>query len=117
MKIQLFESSIGLTRNESCFSLDELKKQRKSKRKEVVNLSDEVNKPVTKEETNEFLKLMKHNEYSVVKQFKKTFAIILLLSLILSSNPYRKALQNVLNEAYMPQDTNKETIEHLVGKI
>ena len=83
----------------------------------VVNLSDEVNKLVTEEETNEFLKLMKHNEYSVVKQFKKTFAIILLLSLILSSNPYRKALQNVLNNAYMPQDTNKETIEHLVGKI
>jgi archaellum biogenesis ATPase FlaH len=83
----------------------------------VVNLSDEVNKLVTEEETNEFLKLMKHNEYSVVEQFKKTFAIILLLSLILSSNPYRKALQNVLNEAYMPQDTNKETIKHLVGKI
>jgi hypothetical protein len=54
------------------------------------------------EETNEILKLMKHNEYIVVEQLKKTIARISLLSLILSSEPYSKALQKVLNEAYVP---------------
>jgi hypothetical protein len=31
----------------------------------------EINKPVSGEEFSEFLKLMKHNEYSVVEQLKK----------------------------------------------
>jgi hypothetical protein len=44
--------------------------------KEEVDLTKEVNNPVTKDETNEFLKLMKHSEYSVVEQLKKTPARI-----------------------------------------
>jgi len=32
----------------------------------------EINKPMNEEEVGEFLKLMKHNEYSVVEQLKKT---------------------------------------------
>ena len=60
---------------------------------------------------------MKHSEYSVVEQLKKTPARISLLSLILSSEPHRKALQKVLNEAYVPQDINQEAMEHLVGRI
>jgi hypothetical protein len=51
---------------------------------------DEVNKPVSDEEANEFLKLMKHSEYSVVDQLKKTPARISLLSLVLSSELHRK---------------------------
>jgi hypothetical protein len=47
--------------------LKELEKQRKAKGKEVVDLTKEVNKPITKEKTIEFLKLMKHNEYCVVE--------------------------------------------------
>jgi hypothetical protein len=82
----------GLTRNGSCFTLKELKKQRKAKGKKVVDLLEEVNNPVIEEETNEFLKLMKHSEYSVIKQLKKTHARILLLSLILSFEPHSKAL-------------------------
>ena len=31
----------------------------------------EVNMPVTKEESNEFLKLIKHSEYCIVDQLKK----------------------------------------------
>jgi hypothetical protein len=54
----------------------------------VVDLSKEIKKLVTKEETNEFLKLIKHNEYSVIEQLKRTPARISLLSLILSSKPY-----------------------------
>jgi sulfite reductase alpha subunit-like flavoprotein len=74
------------------FTLEELKKQRKAKGREVVDLLEEVNNPVIEEETNEFLKLMKHSEYSVVKQLKKTHARILLLSLILSFEPHNKSL-------------------------
>jgi len=64
----------------------ELKKQRKAKGKKVVNLSKEVNKPV--KETNEFLKLLKHNKYNIVEQLKKTLVRISLLSLILSSETH-----------------------------
>jgi hypothetical protein len=74
----------------------------KVKGKEVINLTKEVHKLVTKEETNYFLKLMKHSEYIVVEQLEKTLSRISLLSLILSSKPHRKALQKVLNKAYMP---------------
>ena len=55
-------------------------------------LSEEVNKPFTKAETNEFLKLTKHSEYNVIEQLKKTPAKISFLSLILSSERHRKAL-------------------------
>jgi hypothetical protein len=74
----------------------------------VVDMTEEVNKansgtkPIYK-----FIKLMKHSKYNVVEEHKKTFAIILLLSLILSSELYRKALQKVLNKAYVPQDINQ----------
>ena len=66
----------------------ELKKQSKAKGKKVVNLSKEVNKPVTEKETNEFLKLLKHNKYNIVEQLKKTLVRISLLSLILSSETH-----------------------------
>jgi hypothetical protein len=66
----------------------ELKKQRKAKGKKVVNLSKEVNKPVTEKETNEFLKLLKHNKYNIIEQLKKTLVRISLLSLILSSETH-----------------------------
>ena len=71
----------------------------------------EVNKLVTEEESNEFLKLIKHSEYYIVNQLKRTPRISL-MSLILNSEPYRNALQKVLNEAYIPQDIEQKTMEH-----
>ncbi|XP_073260719.1 uncharacterized protein [Populus alba] len=103
--LPLFQTEIsGLTRSGRCFTPEELERQRKAKGKEVLDLDKEfeVNKPVTEEETNEFLKLMKHSEYSIVDQLKKTPAKISIMSLILSSEPHRNALQKVLNEAYVP---------------
>jgi hypothetical protein len=92
-QLPIFQTEIGgLTRSGRCFTLEELEKQRKAKGKEGVDVTEKINKPVTEEETNEFLKLMKHGEYSVVEQLKKTLARISLLSLILSSEPHRKAL-------------------------
>ena len=67
--LPLFQTEIsGLTRSGHCFTPEELEKQIKAKGKEVLDLDKEleVNKPVTKEETNELLKLMKHSEYCIV---------------------------------------------------
>jgi hypothetical protein len=103
--LSLFRNEIsGLTRSGRCFTPEELEKQRKAKGKEVLDLDREleVNKPVTEEETNEFLKLMKHSEYCIVDQLKKTPTKISIMSLILSSEPHHNALQKVLNEAYVP---------------
>jgi hypothetical protein len=63
----------------------------------------EINKLVSKEEADEFLKLTKNSEFSVVEQLKKTSARISLMSLILSFEPHRNALQRVLNESNVPQ--------------
>jgi hypothetical protein len=40
-----------------------------------------------------------------------------MLSLLLSFKPLRKALQKVLNEAYVPQDINQKIMKHLVRRI
>jgi len=92
---------------------------KKAKGKNAVELAkmDEVNKLVSDEEASEFLKLVKHDEYSMVDQLKKTLARISLLLLVLSSELYRNALQKVLNEAYIPQDIIQDFIEHLVENI
>jgi hypothetical protein len=90
--LPLFHTEIsGLTWSGRCFTPEELKR---AKGKEVVNLDKEieVNKPVTKEESNEFLKLIKHSEYCIVDQLKRTPARISLMSLILSFELHRNAL-------------------------
>jgi len=118
--LPLFQTEIsGLTRSGRCFTPEELKKQRKTKGKEAIDFDKEleVNKLVTEEETNEFLKVMKHSEYCIVDQLKKTPAKISIMSLIPSSEPHRNALQKVLNEAYVPQDIEQMAMEHLVGRI
>jgi len=69
--LSLFQTKIsGLTRSGRYFTLEEL---RKAKGKEVVDLDKtlEVNKQVTEEESNEFLKSIKHNKYYIVDQLKK----------------------------------------------
>jgi predicted NACHT family NTPase len=73
---------------------EELERQRKANGKKVVDaIKDmEINKPVGEEEANEFLKLMKHSEYSMVEQLKKTPARLSLMSLILSSEPHYNML-------------------------
>jgi hypothetical protein len=75
------------------------------KGKEVIDANKymEINKLVSKEEAGEFLKLSKNSEFSVVEQLKKTSTRISLMSLILSFEPHRNALQRVLNESNVPQ--------------
>ncbi|XP_054808679.1 uncharacterized protein LOC129310792 [Prosopis cineraria] len=60
---------------------------------------------------DEFLKIMKQSEYNIVEQLNKTPARISILSLIFSSEVHRKALQKVLNEAYVwPNITPKKVV-------
>ena len=71
-----------------------LEELRKAKGKEVTDLDKEleVNKPVANKESNEFLKLIKHNEYYIIDQLKKTSLRNSLMSLILSFEMYQNAL-------------------------
>jgi len=76
----------GLTKNKRCLTPKELESQKKAKGKDVTDLPTtyKVNKLVSKEKATEFLKLMKHSEYSMIDQLKKTPARIYSMSLILS---------------------------------
>ena len=58
-----------------------------------------INEPIIEKETLEFLKFIKHSEYSVVEQLNKLLARISLLALLMNFEPHRKALIKVLSEA------------------
>lgn len=68
------------------------------------------NKPITKEEAKEFLRVVKHSEYSIVDQLKKTPAKISLFSLFMSSEPHRNTLMKVLNEQYVMPYTSPDKV-------
>ena len=72
-----------------------LSKKKKGKNKETPESS---NKPITEKEASEFLKFIKHSEYSVIEQLNKTPAKISLLSLFQSSEIHRDALLKALGE-------------------
>ena len=68
-------------------------------------------------EANEFLKFIKHSEYSIVEQLHKLPTKISLLALMLNSEPYRKAMLKVLKQAYVPHNALIDKIDRLVGNI
>ena len=55
-----------------------------------------INEPVTEKKADEFLKFIKHSEYSIVEQLYKLPAKISLLALMLNSEPHREAVLKVL---------------------
>ena len=55
-----------------------------------------INEPVTEMEADEFLKFIKHNEYSIVEQLHKLSTKISLLALMLNSEPHREAVLKIL---------------------
>ncbi|XP_040932090.1 uncharacterized protein [Gossypium hirsutum] len=63
-----------------------------------------VNEPVREKEAKEFLKFLKHSEYSLVEQLCKQPARISVLALLLSSEVHREVLLKVLNETYVTHD-------------
>ena len=51
---------------------------------------DMINEPVIEKDTSEFMKFIKHSEYSVVEQLNKLQARIFLLTLLMNSSPIVK---------------------------
>ncbi|XP_040932084.1 uncharacterized protein [Gossypium hirsutum] len=76
-----------------------------------------VNEPVKEEEAREFLKFMKHSEYSVVEQLRKQPARISVFTLLLSSEVHREALMKVLNKTYNTNDISINKLDRLVSNI
>ena len=68
-------------------------------------------------EADEFLKFIKHNEYSIVKQLHKLPTKISLLALMLNSEPHREAVLKILKQAYVPQNALIDKIDHLLGNV
>ncbi|XP_022751308.1 uncharacterized protein LOC111300005, partial [Durio zibethinus] len=117
----------GITRSGRCYTPEALEKARKEKAKVGeeneshsdldTTLEKEWQKSVSESEAGEFLKLIKHSEYSVVEQLNKMPARISLLSLLLSSESHRNALLKVLNQAYVSHNASVEYVEQLVGNL
>ncbi|KAA3461053.1 hypothetical protein EPI10_027657 [Gossypium australe] len=76
-----------------------------------------INEPVKEEEAKEFLKFLKHSEYSMVEQLHKQPARISVLALLLSSEVHREALMKVLNETYVTKDISINKLDRLVSNI
>ncbi|XP_016675184.1 uncharacterized protein [Gossypium hirsutum] len=102
------------TRTELVKEREMLVEQKKGK---AVELDVPVNEPVKEEEAKEFLKFMKHSEYSVVEQLRKQPARISILALLLSSEVHRSALMKVLNETYVTNDISVSKLDRLVNNI
>ena len=73
-----------------------------------------MNEPVTEKEAEEFLKFIKHSEYSIVEQLHKLPAKISLLTLMMNSKPHREAVLKVLKQGYVPYNASIEKIDHLM---
>ena len=84
-----------------------------SKRKD----KESINEPVTEMEADEFLKFIKHSEYSIVEQLHKLPAKISLLALILNFELHRDVVLKILKKAYVPHNAPIDKIDRLVGNI
>ncbi|KAJ9135084.1 hypothetical protein P3X46_032303 [Hevea brasiliensis] len=114
-----------ITQSGRCYGNEE-KEKRKGKVKmgeslknteEEVEKKEEVEPAEPKEEEELLLQIMKQSEYDVVEQLRKTPARISLLSLILSSEVHRQALQRILDQAFVNPDITPGQFEKIVGQI
>ncbi|KAA3477880.1 hypothetical protein EPI10_011738 [Gossypium australe] len=82
-----------------------------------IRAEQESKRPVNKDEAHEFLRFIKHSEYNIVEQLNKQPAKISVLSLLLSSEPYRNALLRVLNQAYVPSNVPIEKLDRWANNL
>ncbi|XP_017644172.1 uncharacterized protein LOC108484780 [Gossypium arboreum] len=86
--------------------------------KQEVEISEPlVNEPVMENEAKEFLKFLRHSEYSVVEQLHQQPDRISILALLLNLEVHRNALMKVLNETYVADDISINKLDRLVGNI
>ncbi|KAJ9168203.1 hypothetical protein P3X46_019756 [Hevea brasiliensis] len=114
-----------ITRSGRCYGNEE-KEKKKGKVKmgelqknteEEIEKMEEVEPAGPKEEEELLLQIMKQSEYDVVEQLRKTPARISLLSLILSSEVHRHALQKILDQAFVNPNITLGQFEKIVGQI
>ena len=72
---------------------------------------------INKNKAGEFLKLIKHNEYSIVELLNQQHSKILILSLLLNIEPYRDTFLKVLNQTYVIDDISTKNLNRLMGNI
>uniref|UniRef100_A0A2N9HYS4 Reverse transcriptase domain-containing protein n=2 Tax=Fagus sylvatica TaxID=28930 RepID=A0A2N9HYS4_FAGSY len=104
----------GITRSGRCYTSEELEKRRKELGKAV---EDPLKKKITEGEVEDFLRIIKNSEDSVVKQLNKMPTDILVLSLLLALEVHKKALVKVMNEAHMPEDITAPSFENMVAAV
>ena len=92
-------------------------KEQPSREKKDKKALESTSKPVTEKKTCEFLKFIKHSEYSVIEQLNKTPARISLLSLFQNSEVHCNALLKALSEIYVTSTISVDGIDQLVGNI
>ena len=88
--------------------------KKKGKDKKVL---ESTRKPITEKQACEFLKFIKHSEYSVIEQLNKTPTRISLLSLFQNSDAHRNALLNALGEAFVTPNLSVDGVDQLIGNI
>lgn len=79
--------------------------------KDVLAEEPQRKKRVREEKTVDFIKKVQRSEYSVVEQLKKLSTQISVLSLLLSSEAYRDALLQILNESHILEGTTMKDLE------
>lgn len=99
----------GITRSGRVYTHAELESQKKKKEKEKAVL--------TEHEVAQFIKVLKASEYDVVEQLKKTPAHINILSLLLTSEPHRDALLDILKDAQVPKDMSPDHFHTMVASV
>ncbi|XP_015079648.1 uncharacterized protein LOC107023462 [Solanum pennellii] len=102
----------GLTRSERCYAPEELKRDKQIKENQLP-----IKKPVTEEDAEEFLKMMKAQDYSVIDQLRKTPAQISLSSFLIHSKEHCEVLTRILNEAHISENITVSHLEKMVNQI
>ncbi|XP_019434637.1 PREDICTED: uncharacterized protein LOC109341238 [Lupinus angustifolius] len=72
---------------------------------------------ISNEEACQFLKFIKQGEYKVVDQLNRTPARISILSLLMSSEPHRKVLMEILNCAHVSHDITTDKLGGIINNI
>ncbi|KAA3459221.1 RNA-directed DNA polymerase (Reverse transcriptase), Ribonuclease H-like protein [Gossypium australe] len=117
-----YSCSVTCPGKESSASKSNPEAEHIEKKFSVIRQGDErteplVNEPVMENEAKEFLKFLKHSEYSTVEQLYKQSVCILVLALLLNSEMHRNALIKVLNETYVTGDISVNKLDHLISNI
>ena len=116
----------GLTRSGRCYALGPsgVKEREEGAKQSDVEVTvskkkgkESLNELITETEANEFLKFIKHSEYSIVEQLHKMPAKISLLALMLHLEPHKEAMLKVLKQAYVPHNAPIDKIDRLVGNV